>query len=159
MRISATKQLSAVAEPQSNIDLTGSLVLVSCVKSKLSYAAPARDLYISAWFTKVRGLVESQNSTWFILSALYGLVGPDKVILPYDRTLKTMGIHDRQSWATKILGQLDPFLASIPDVTFFAGQRYREFLINPLRDRGITVEVPMEGLPIGRQLAWLTEAR
>lgn len=40
-------------------------------------------------------------------------------------------------------------------VVFLAGQRYREFLADHLKSRGIVVEVPMEGLRIGQQLSWL----
>jgi hypothetical protein len=39
----------------------------------------------------------------------------------------------------------------------FAGQRYREFLVEPLQRRGIKVEVPMANLALGEQLAWLSE--
>jgi hypothetical protein len=37
----------------------------------------------------------------------------------------------------------------------FAGERYREFLIEPLQQRGLEVEIPMEGLRQGEQLEWL----
>lgn len=144
--------------PRCDVDLADALVLVSCVKSKQARAAPARELYTSAWFTKVRALVEAQNANWFILSALHGLVAPDQEIAPYEKTLKTMGVAERRAWAEKVLEQLEPHLKGRRRVVFFAGEPYREFLVAPLQARGIAVEVPMEGLSIGRQLAWLTEA-
>jgi hypothetical protein len=66
--------------PAARLDLTGAVVLVSCVKSKRSHRAPARLLYTSAWFQKVRDIVEASDARWFILSARYGLVAPDAEI-------------------------------------------------------------------------------
>ena len=86
----------------------------------------------------------------------YGLVHPDKKIAPYDKTLNTMGADERRAWAAKVLKALTPCLAGVKSVVFFAGTKYREFLVPELRRRGIVVHVPMEGLRIGEQLAWLT---
>jgi hypothetical protein len=40
-------------------------------------------------------------------------------------------------------------------VVVFAGVRYREHLIDYLRQRAPVIEIPMERLGIGRQLQWL----
>ena len=137
-------------------DLTEALVLVSCVKSKQPYSAPARQLYTSAWFRGVRDLVEASGARWFVLSSLYGLVAPDAVIEPYDHTLNSIGVSERQAWAKGVLDKLLPETAGFKRIVMFAGQRYREYLIEPLRRRGITVEIPMKNLRRGEQLAWLT---
>ncbi len=50
---------------------------------------------------------------------------------------------------------LEPRLSGVRSVVFFAGQKYREHLEPRLRDAGIEVRVPMAGLAIGEQLAWL----
>ena len=63
-----------------SLDLTDALVLLSCVSQKLSEPAPARLLYRSEWFTKVRTLVDSQKADRLILSALYCVVAPDTCI-------------------------------------------------------------------------------
>lgn len=39
-----------------------------------------------------------------------------------------------------------------------AGKRYREFIVPALPDR-IQVEIPMEHLPVGKQLRWLDTVR
>lgn len=147
-----TKSIKAA----SSLDLTDAVVLVSCVKSKLPHPAPARELYTSTWFTKVRKIVEDRNADWYILSALHGLVSPNVMIAPYERTLNTLGVTDRRAWATETLDQLIPKIGKRNRIVFFAGMRYREFLVAPLRNIGLAVEVPMEGLSIGRQLAWLS---
>lgn len=61
--------------------------LVSCVAEKRPAPSVARDLYRSPWFLKARGLAEREGAAWFILSAEHGLVEPDDVVAPYDRTL------------------------------------------------------------------------
>lgn len=137
-------------------DLRNALALVSCVKSKRAHPAPARDLYTSPLFTMARDLIESQGAKWRVLSALYGLVDPDAIIDPYDRTLKRMGIAERRAWANKVLTDLLPLAETFGRVVFFAGERYREFLTEPIERRGVFVEVPMEGLRQGEQLAWLS---
>ncbi len=51
--------------------------LVSCVGKKRTSPAPAKDLYVSEWFLRVRRCVEATSCRWFILSAKYGLVPPE----------------------------------------------------------------------------------
>ena len=135
----------------------GRLFLVSCVKTKLPQPAKARDLYVSDWFRKARAFVEREGGEWRILSAKCGLVDPEEVIPPYEKTLTTMRAAERRTWAAKVLEALEPCLADADTVVFFAGERYREFLEPSLRRRGVALDVPMRGLSQGRQLAWLGE--
>jgi hypothetical protein len=124
---------------ETDLDLSDAIVLVSCVKGKLPHSAPARELYTSAWFQKARRIVEASGSPWFVLSSLYGLVAPKTKIAPYDYTLKDLGVTERRAWATKVLDKLLPEIAGQQRVVMFAGHRYREFLIGPLRRHGKTV--------------------
>ena len=133
------------------------IYLVSCVKKKRSTPATAKDLYQSSLFTKSRAYVEKTGRPWFILSAKYGLVHPETVICPYEQTLTNMRINARLAWARQVLSQLEPHLDGVRSVVFLAGKRYRELLKPDLRARDIDVSVPMRGLPIGKQLGWLTE--
>jgi hypothetical protein len=41
------------------------------------------------------------------------------------------------------------------NVVFLAGKIYRENLIDPIIKSGCNVEIPMEGLRIGKQKSWL----
>jgi hypothetical protein len=135
------------------------LYLVSCVAAKRSAPSPAKDLYISHWFTKARTYVESTGRPWFILSAQYGLLDPDTTVAPYEKTLNTMSAAERQIWAERVLQSLDPMLPGVDRVVILAGQRYRDFLVPALLARGVQVDVPMEGLRIGEQLQWLDSQR
>lgn len=129
--------------------------LVSCVAQKAAHATAARDLYQSAWFRKARSFVDGEKAPWFILSAKYGLVAPDERIAPYEVTLNRMPADERRRWAERVLGQLLPRLTPGSRIAFLAGRRYRDHLASPLRERGFEVEVPMEGMRIGKQLQWL----
>ena len=63
--------------------------------------------------------------------------------------------HQDVAWANGVLQILIPRLHDCKRVVFFAGQRYREFLVEPLRADGKEVEVPLEGLRRWEQRAWL----
>ena len=131
------------------------ICLVSCVGRKRQAAAPAKDLYRSIWFVRARAYAEAVSSTWFILSAKYGLVRPDDVIVPYEQTLNTMAISERRNWACLVQRQMDERMPNAVLIIVLAGWRYREFLLDYLRHRALTVAVPMAGLRIGEQLNWL----
>ena len=115
----------------------------------------ARHLYASDWFRKASSYANREADEWYILSAKHGLTSPDMVIRPYDETLKTMSAAARRDWATTVMEALMQRLDPGDTVIILAGQDYRGGLIEPLRRMGCTVLVPMEGLRIGEQLAWL----
>lgn len=128
--------------------------LVSCVRLKGPTPAPAKDLYISDWFRKARAYAEQTGAPWSILSAKHGLLHPEKVIEPYDKTLRTMPIDQRRAWAELVLSEIEYGLGDIESVVLLTSRRYREFFEPALRERGLTVETPLKGLRIGEQLSW-----
>lgn len=130
--------------------------LVSCVSRKRLRADEARNLYYSPLFVKARNYVENRCDQWYILSAKYGLVTPTQVIKPYEETLSQKPRVERERWAKRVWGNLHSRLRSGDRVIIVAGQLYREFLVQKIIEYGCTVEVPMEGLGIGRQLQWLS---
>lgn len=131
------------------------IVLVSCVAKKRSEPSPARSLYISDLFEKASSYAEKIGDEWFILSALYGLVPPEKIIAPYDKTLLKMPNNERQKWASQVFGDLKNKISAGDTVIFLAGERYRENLIDPVTRLGCKIEIPMEGMRIGEQMQWL----
>ena len=135
---------------------TADLCLVSCVKSKRSAAAPARDMYVSAWFRKARACIEALGCPWYILSAKHGLLDPGATIDPYDKTLKGMPADLRRAWARGVIEDLAPRLSGVGSATVFAGMSYREFLEPELRSRGLDINVPMQGLGLYQQISWLS---
>jgi hypothetical protein len=129
------------------------IYLVSCVSQKRDQACPAQGLHVSDWFRKARRYAETSGCPWFVLSAEYGLVPPNRVIDPYERTLNTMPVVQRRAWAERVVNQLAAAVPGLTEVVLLAGERYREARYRT--ERGITVSVPLAGLRIGEQLSWL----
>ena len=135
------------------------VALVSCVKRKRPVPTPARELYDSALFRGMRHFAESHADRWFILSAEHGLIAPDTEIAPYERTLNRMSVEERRSWAARVLEALASEVSAGDTVLMLAGVRYREGIVPSLKKGGIDVQVPLEGLGLGRQLQWLNRQR
>lgn len=133
------------------------IVLVSCVKTKRNSAVAAKDMYISQLFVGMRRYAEQNSDAWFILSAEHGVLQPDQVISPYERTLKTMPKLDRMAWNERVQNQLNELLTTSAVVVMLAGVRYREGVVPFLERHGIKTEIPMEGKKFGQQLRWLKE--
>jgi hypothetical protein len=131
--------------------------LVACAAGKLDVPSPAKDLYVSDLFSKSRAYVESRlgpDDSWFILSAKHGLLNPEDITDPYDLSLNSMKAADRRLWAKDVIAQFAGHLVS-RDVVILAGKKYRERIEPSLRECGVAVSVPMEGLGIGSQLQFL----
>ena len=134
--------------------MTRPVHLVACVGQKQPAPARARDLYQSDWFKKARAYVEAKGGRWFILSALHGLVPPALVIEPYNLALADRRAADRRAWGARVAAQLAATIGARTPVVFLAGRFYREPLADWAGDRA---SVPMEGLGIGAQKAWLAQ--
>lgn len=133
------------------------IALIACASQKRDEPAPARELYQSALFQKslryVEQVVEPDGA--FVLSAKHHLLALDEVVAPYDRTLNRMNAEERRKWGRRVLDQLRERADPEEDrFTILAGKKYRENLVPHLE----RVEVPLEGLGIGEQLQFLTEA-
>jgi len=131
------------------------IVLISCVSKKLHHRARARDLYISPLFRmNLKYAQQFSPQKVFILSAKYGLVQLDEEIEPYDVTLNKMTARERRNWAAKVTSQLQEHCDLGKDhFVILAGQKYRQYLLPHLK----SYEVPLAGLPIGKQLQYLKE--
>lgn len=131
-----------------------SVFLVACASMKRPVPTAARDLYVSPWFEKARRYVDAHASPWFILSAKHGLVDPDQRIAPYEETLNQKTAAERRAWAAQVLSSLRPRLVGFNRVVLLAGRAYREHLVHEIAAAGLAVEIPLDGLGIGEQLAW-----
>ncbi|HXF71491.1 MAG TPA: hypothetical protein VNO79_02645 [Actinomycetota bacterium] len=135
--------------------------LVGCVKSKRARPAPARDLYTSPLFRGARRFVEWSCDRWFVLSAEHGLVAPERVLAPYERTLTTASQEERRRWVERVLEQLERELG--PDLSphafeVHAGSAYLDHgLARGIEERGGRVERPLQGLGLGARLAFYKE--
>lgn len=136
------------------------VVLVGCVKSKLDRSAPARDLYTSPLFRKERAYAEATGAPWFVLSAEYGLVEPDRVIEPYELHLASSSRASRAAWGRRVV---DDLVATVGDlrakvIEIHAGAAYVDAVHDGLAAAGATVVAPLAGLAIGERLSWYAPA-
>ncbi len=143
------------------------LILVSCCGDKLPHAAPARDLYTSQLFKLSRRYAEQSGHPWVILSALWGVVDPERVIEPYDRRMPTRRA-DREQWGRLAGGELRArAMAEGQPVRYVSlcGEDYTRHLEGLTGywfrgewiPNGSAIEYPLEGLGIGQRLSWLSK--
>ena len=76
---------------------------------------------------------------------------------PYDEALNRMPTSARRTWVERVNDNLTQQLELGDEVTILAGHRYQADLVKPIRQMGCTVLIPMQGLRIGEQLAWLNK--
>jgi cytoplasmic iron level regulating protein YaaA (DUF328/UPF0246 family) len=131
------------------------IVLISCASKKHPQKSRVRELYISDLFKKELQYAQKlAPDQIFVLSAKYGLVGLDDEIEPYNLTLNTMSSREIKRWADDVIIQLSEKADLRNDqFVFLAGEKYRKYLVPHL----VHVEIPLEGLTIGRQLHKLSE--
>lgn len=129
------------------------IVLISCGNKKLSHKAKAKELYISPLFKFSWRYAEKLTSQRiYILSAKYGLLSPDAEIEPYNLTLNSMSSLEVEEWANRVLNSLKQEANLVQDeFIILAGERYRKYLIPSIKH----YEIPMQGLPIGKQEQFL----
>ncbi len=131
------------------------IVLISCVSKKLPHRAKARELYVSPLFRmNLKYAQQFSPHQVFILSAKYGLLQLDEEIEPYDVTLNEMSARERRRWTDEVVSQLrDRCDLENDHFVILAGEKYRRYLLPHLK----SYEVPLAGLPIGKQLQFLKE--
>ncbi len=129
------------------------IILISCVSKKLATKAKAKNLYISPLFKYNIKYVQTFNADLiFILSAKYGLLDTEREIEPYEVTLNNMKTLEIKAWSEIVLRQLSEVTDLEKDeFTFLAGLKYRKFLLPHIKN----YQIPLEGLPIGKQLQFL----
>jgi hypothetical protein len=132
------------------------VVLVGCVKSKREHGAPAKDLYVSDYFSKMRGYAEATGLPWFILSAEHGLVRPEDWLEPYERYLPNTSRDYRRAWGEHVAEQLELAVGSLAGlvVDVHAGAEYIGPLEDALSASGARVTDQLKGLSFGRRLSW-----
>jgi len=128
------------------------VALISCVAKKLNYPAIARDMYVSPLF---KGAFEyakiNRVDKIFILSAKYGLLNESELIEPYDESLNNKSVCERKKWASMVLSSLSKQVCLQTDeFVLLAGIKYRQYLVKHINN----VSIPLQGLSIGKQLAF-----
>ena len=133
------------------------IVLISCGAKKAEKETKAEDLYISPLFKKSLAYAKTLTTTdnIYILSAKHHLLSLNKVIAPYDVSLKKdiTKEEDRVKWGEKVIEELKK-VADIEKDKFIilAGQNYLTHLQGALKH----IETPLGGKKIGERLQFLS---
>lgn len=129
-------------------------IFISCVSKKRDIPCKAEEMYISSLFKKSLSYAKTLNGHIRILSAKYGVLELDDFIEPYELTLNSMSEMEKKTWAEKVITQLNQKNIDFNEFTvFLVGENYRKYLISFFPKK----EIPLEGLPIGKQLEWYTK--
>jgi hypothetical protein len=132
------------------------IALISCTKRKQTEECAASEMYlVSTLFSKAIKYINQKNyDDWFILSAQHGLLDKNKIIKPYNLTLKTMKNWEIKEWSRDVFHSL--IQMEITKIDFYAGESYRKHLIPLLEKHGVKYNVPLKGMGIGQQLQFYT---
>lgn len=109
-----------------------------------------KDIYTSTLFKlSLKYARKLEPDSIFVLSAKHGLLPLEKVIEPYEETLKNKRAGEIEAWAKRVLDQIKA-ICPIDQTEFIllAGERYRKYLLPHIEHS----EIPLEGLRIGEQL-------
>lgn len=128
------------------------VVLISCASKKLQYKTKAKELYISSLFRFSLQYAQNLKPDFiFILSAEHGLLELEDGVAPYNLTLNNMKAEEIKYWAKIVLKKLSQKVNLERDqIIFLAGEKYRKYLIPYIKN----YQIPLEGLPIGKQLQY-----
>lgn len=116
--------------------------IIACSKSKRNRACAARFLYTGSLFKKALVYAEKNYKYVYILSAKFGILHPDHIIEPYNKTLLNMSTQEKNKWYLLVGEQLKTLKKPL---TFFTGRLYN-YPFEGFK--------PLEGLGLGEQLKW-----
>lgn len=133
------------------------VALIACSKNKQNQLCKAEEMYDkSTLFKKAKNYVQNQNyDQWFILSAKYGLLRPEEIITPYDKTLNNMNSKEIKQWSEDVFNKLNNY--NLHEIDLYAGDKYRKYLIPLLESQNIKCNIPLKGMGIGKQLQFYTQ--
>lgn len=102
------------------------LGLIACSGRKRNIPLPSRKLYIGNLFVMSRRYCESKQINYMVLSGQYGLLHKNKIIAPYNRSLKEFTKEELKNWYIQTAKQID----EIEDTTLllFGGRLYSNII-------------------------------
>jgi len=132
--------------------LSSRVALVGCGSQKGTKAAKAKDLYRSNLFHAARAYAERTCARWFILSAKFGLLDPERVIEPYEQRLQRA---NSKGWGERVGRQLLDVVDHDTPIVCLAGGLYSDAI--DIGHNDLYWEEPLKGMGIGQRIAWLKE--
>jgi len=142
--------------------MTTKIALVGCGNAKNPGVLPAREKYSSNYFSLKRGYGEVVCDDWYILSAKYGLLDPDREIDDYDVSIDDLTDAGKMNWAESICDDLEPVIEEIDEIHLLLGSSYLDPLNEKLKplvaNHDVELVYPFEETSgIGEQMGLLKE--
>ena len=131
--------------PDAALDRSDRLLLVTCVKSKTTSPAAAKDLYVSPLFRKARAYAERSELPWFIVTAEHGLVQPDEWLAPYERYLPDMPREYRTAWGEWVVARLELLAGPLRGRTVEMQRTFPNATDHPFNTRSLDIESRSRG--------------
>ena len=140
------------------------VALIAGSPSQAQRAQPACELYRGRFFRRALAYARQAGyDSIYVLSAQQGLVDVDEIVDPSNVSLYWFTASERRAWSRRVVQRLGEQVRPPAWVDVFAGERYRQFIVDLLEEDGYTVSVPLAGLRAGQQIArlneWLAEMR
>lgn len=132
------------------------VLIVGCGKAKLSGVHPAECLYVGGLFKAASRYAKLSGRPWYILSAKYGLIPPNKVIHSYDTRLTDLNEDSLQRWKCMVKQQWDELIGDHAPVVMLVSKDYE---VASDHVPQASVVYPLRGLGLGSRIRWLRQLR
>ena len=138
------------------------VILVGCGKKKKGGSHKAKDLYEGVLFRKTYDYAKLIGDDIYIISALYGLVNPERIIKNYNDTLHGREDSFVREWSMRVsleIKKLYPEKEGV-EIFIFAGEIYRKYVLYILTQMGYNIRNGFgeeKGFGIGKRLHFLNK--
>lgn len=137
--------------------LEGRLVLiglVGCGRTKAPAERAAKDLYLGTLFQSARAYAEAFCDEWIILSARHGVLPPDDLVEPYEQSMSSMRLSEREAWGQRVSSSLNERYRGLR--VRYVGLAGSEYLRH-LRLQA-PLDEPLDRMGIGTRIKYLRDA-
>lgn len=114
--------------------MVDNIIIIQCSNSKKSQQTKASELYTSERFNLSKKIAEKYAKTWFILSAKHGLIEPDKLVTPYDRTITDFSVDEKKEFISNVINQITKLELTNKRLIFLTDPDYTDEIVNFLKN-------------------------
>ena len=132
------------------------IIFIACTKKKQDHPCKAKEMYRpSQLFRGGWKYAESlKPDAIYILSAKYGLLNPETIIEPYEKTLITEKDAQIRRWSIMVANQIKKEgINRMDHAVFLCGKPYRKYIQNLFPNHS----APVSHLGIGKQMQFYKE--
>lgn len=131
--------------------------IINCGADKKSYKCKAKDLYIGNLFIASRKFVESNYTTYCILSAKYHCVNPNDILEPYDMFLGNFTKEEKQHWGEITAHQLLSNFPKDTEFDFYVSQSYLDYILPILESNNVKYNCYLNHMGLGYKIQWFNQ--